>query len=169
MPTAYIGLGSNLDDRAHLLKEALRRLVARGDMRVLGVSPAYATEPVGVLDQPPFLNAAASLSVTLGARDLLDVLLGVESDMGRIRERKWGPRRIDMDLLLYGDAVLREEGLIVPHPLLPERLFVLAPLCDLNDALVHPVLGRTLRALYEDLCGGQPLKPVGRLDWKGSK
>ena len=166
MPTAYIGLGSNLGDRAHLMEEALRRLVARQDMRVLKVSPAYETEPVGVLDQPRFLNAAASLSVALGARDLLDVLLGVESDMGRIRERKWGPRPIDLDLLFYGDAVLREEGLSVPHPLLSERLFVLAPLCDLNDALIHPVLRRTLRALYEDACSSKPLKPVGRLNWK---
>lgn len=165
MTIACVGLGSNLGDRGGAMEQALRSLAGHPGIRVLAVSPLYETDPVGVLDQPRFLNAAARLATSLKARALLDALLETERDMGRIRDRKWGPRNIDLDLLLYADCVIREEGLVVPHPLLTERLFVLAPLCDLDDATVHPVLKRPLRDLYLDLCKGNPLKPVGRLNW----
>ena len=167
MTPACIGLGSNLGDRQRTLEQALRTLAGRPGIRALAVSSLYETDPVGVLDQPPFLNAAARLDTSLGARALLDALLETEREMGRIRERRWGPRNIDLDLLLYGDEVIREEGLVVPHPLLAERLFVLAPLCDLDSALIHPVLQKPLGDLYEALHGGHPLRPAGRLNWKG--
>ncbi len=165
--TACIGLGSNLGDREGFLLEALRRLASRGEVKVEDVSSLYEPAPARVLDQPHFLNAAARLSTPLAPRDLLHALLGIEQDMGRVRIRKWGPRSIDLDLLLMGDIVLREPGLIVPHPFLPERAFVLAPLCDLNDAEVHPTLGKPLRELYKSLCGEALLSPVGRLNWNG--
>ncbi|MBI2950475.1 2-amino-4-hydroxy-6-hydroxymethyldihydropteridine diphosphokinase [bacterium] len=166
MTIACVGLGSNLGDRGGAMEQALRSLAAHPGIRALAVSPVYETDPVGVLDQPRFLNAAARLATSLRAGALLDVLLETEREMGRRRVRRWGPRNIDLDLLLYGDAVIRQEGLVVPHPLLTERLFVLAPLCDLDDAAVHPALKRPLRDLYADLHGGHPLKPVGRLDWE---
>jgi 2-amino-4-hydroxy-6-hydroxymethyldihydropteridine diphosphokinase len=165
MITAHVGLGSNLGDRQRSLEGALRTLSARPEVRVLAVSPVYETDPVGVLDQPRFLNAAARLTTSLDARALLNALLETERRMGRVRDRRWGPRTLDLDLLLYGDGVICEEGLVVPHPLLTERPFVLAPLCDLDGAAVHPVLKRTLRDLYADLCKGNPLKPVGKLNW----
>ncbi|MSS70814.1 MAG: 2-amino-4-hydroxy-6-hydroxymethyldihydropteridine diphosphokinase [Candidatus Latescibacteria bacterium] len=163
MTLAWIGLGSNLGDRQRTMEQALRHLEDHSGIRVLAVSAIYETDPVGVLDQPPFLNAAARLATSLRARALLDALLETEREMGRRRERRWGPRNIDLDLLLYGDDVIREEGLIAPHLLLAERLFVLAPLCDLDPEAIHPVLNRTMRDLYADLCAGNPLKPVEKL------
>jgi len=167
MITAHVGLGSNLGDRQGNLEGALRALSAHPKVRVLAASPVYETDPAGVLDQPRFLNAAARLATPLDARALLKALLDLEGRLGRVRERKWGPRIIDLDLLLCGDEVISEEGLVVPHPLLTERAFVLAPLCDLDGPALHPVLKRSLRDLYADLCGDHPLTPVGRLNWEG--
>lgn len=165
-PEVYIGLGSNLGDRQALIEEALRRLGDREDIRITAVSPVYETQPVGVVNQPPFLNAAASLGTALSPLDLLNALLDVEASMGRVRERKWGPRTIDVDLLLYGQDIVRQEGLIVPHPLLQDRAFVLAPLCDLNPEFIHPVYGRALKVLRQALPSGVSLHPVGNLVWK---
>jgi 2-amino-4-hydroxy-6-hydroxymethyldihydropteridine diphosphokinase len=134
---AYIGLGSNLGDREGNLRAALVRLAGLGEVRA---SSFRETDPVGVTDQPRFLNAAAELSTQLRARDLLEALLGIERDLGRdrSREERWGPRTLDLDLLLYGDEVIDEPGLTVPHPRLAERLFVLEPLHELAPALVLP-------------------------------
>ena len=165
MNTAYIGLGSNLGNRKRMLEEALRLLDGLPDISVTDVSPIYETDPIGILDQPRFLNAAARLSTPFSPQDLLDSLLGIELQMGRKRERKWGPRTIDLDLLLYESAIIHHKDLIVPHPFLAERLFVLAPLCDLDDKIVHPILMRTLRELLGDLTR-QPLMPVDGLSWK---
>jgi 2-amino-4-hydroxy-6-hydroxymethyldihydropteridine diphosphokinase len=109
---------------------------------VLAVSDVRETDPVGPVEQPRFLNAAALLSTTLGPRELLDALLAVERDLGRTRDGpRWGPRTIDLDLLLYGDDEIDEPGLTVPHPELAERLFVLQPLHDLDPALSVPGAG----------------------------
>jgi 2-amino-4-hydroxy-6-hydroxymethyldihydropteridine diphosphokinase len=142
MARAYVGLGSNLGDREAMLQAALARLAAEPGISVLAVSPFQETEPVGYLDQPRFLNAAAALETDLSARDLLDRLLSVERGLGRTREGpRFGPRMIDLDLLLYGDEVIDEPGLTVPHPRLHERRFVLEPLFALDPGLFVPLRG----------------------------
>jgi 2-amino-4-hydroxy-6-hydroxymethyldihydropteridine diphosphokinase len=134
---AFIGLGSNLGDREGNLRAALARLTELGEVRA---SSFRETDPVGVTDQPRFLNAAAEVSTDLPARDLLDALLAIERDLGRdrAREERWGPRTLDLDLLLYGDDVIDEPGLTVPHPRLAERRFVLEPLHELAPGLLLP-------------------------------
>jgi 2-amino-4-hydroxy-6-hydroxymethyldihydropteridine diphosphokinase len=134
---AYIGLGSNLGDREGNLHAAIARLAELGEVRV---SSFRETDPVGVTEQPKFLNAAAELSSEVPARDLLKALLTIERDLGRdrSREERWGPRTLDLDLLLYGDEVIDEPGLTVPHPRLQERRFVLEPLQELAPGLVLP-------------------------------
>jgi 2-amino-4-hydroxy-6-hydroxymethyldihydropteridine diphosphokinase len=137
MTVAYIGLGSNLGDREGNLRAALARLAGLGEVRA---SSFRETDPVGVTDQPKFLNAAAKLSTDLPARDLLDALLAIERDLGRdrSREQRWGPRTLDLDLLLYADEVIEEPGLTVPHPRLAERRFALEPLYELAPGLILP-------------------------------
>ena len=149
MTRAYIGLGSNLGDREMALRQALAGLEELGAVRVSSVRE---TEPVGITDQPRFLNAVAELNTELAARDLLDRLLELERTIGRNRtkETRWGPRTIDLDLLLYGDEVIAEPGLTVPHPRLAEREFVLEPLHELAPDLVLPD-GRRI----EDLLSSQ--------------
>lgn len=145
---AYIGLGSNLGEREPTLREALARLDAVDGVSVVAVSSFRETEPVGLLDQPRFLNAAAELETALAPRALLDTLLSVERALGRDRsvEARWGPRTIDLDLLLYGDEEIDEAGLTVPHPRLGERRFVIEPLLELDQELSLPD-GRRLRDL----------------------
>jgi len=139
---AYIGLGANLGDREAALDAALAALRANRGIEVVAVSRVRETEPWGLAEQPPFLNAAAALETTLSPRGLMDALLAVERDLGRTRAGpRWGPRTIDLDLLLFGDEVIDEPGLTVPHPRLAERLFVLEPLNDLDPALVVPGAG----------------------------
>jgi 2-amino-4-hydroxy-6-hydroxymethyldihydropteridine diphosphokinase len=142
LATAYIGLGSNLGDREENLRRALERLGAAR------VSAIRETDPVGVTEQPRFLNAVAELQTDLPPRELLDRLLEIERDLGRDRsnEARWGPRTIDLDLLLYDDDVIDEPGLTVPHPRLAERRFVLEPLQELEPGLVLPD-GRAIKDL----------------------
>jgi 2-amino-4-hydroxy-6-hydroxymethyldihydropteridine diphosphokinase len=136
---AYIGLGSNLGEREATLLHALELLAAEGGIAVTGVSAFRDTEPVGYVDQPRFLNAVAAVDTELPARDLLDRLLSVERALGRRRDGpRFGPRTVDLDLLLYGDATISEPGLSVPHPRLAERRFVLEPLAELDPLLTLP-------------------------------
>ena len=137
MTRAYVGLGANLGDREATIRAALAALPD-----VVAVSKLRETEPVGVVDQPPFLNGAAALETELSARELLTALLEVERGLGRERRERWGPRRIDLDLLLYADETIDEPGLTVPHPRLHERRFALEPLLDLEPELVIPGHGR---------------------------
>ena len=133
----FVGLGSNLGDRELNLRRALVRLEQLGSVRV---SSFRETDPVGVTDQPKFLNAAAELATDLSPRELLKRLLEIERELGRDRatERRWGPRVIDLDLLLFGEEAIDEPGLTVPHPRLADRRFVLEPLCELNEDLALP-------------------------------
>jgi 2-amino-4-hydroxy-6-hydroxymethyldihydropteridine diphosphokinase len=154
---AAIALGSNLEsrfgDREANLREAVRRIEALGEVRA--VSSFYDTEPVGYLEQPRFLNGALVLETKLGAVELMRGLLGVERAMGRERggaaALAKGPRVIDLDLLLYGDWVLWSEELMLPHPAMAERRFVLEPLAAIAPDWVHPVLGITVRELLARL------------------
>ncbi len=150
--TAAIALGSNLGDREANLRKAVRRLAALGT--VTAVSSFHDTEPVGYLDQPRFLNAAALLETALPPPDLLHALLGIERDMGRDRSAAVpakGPRLIDLDLLLYGDLTLQTPVLTLPHPAMHERAFVLAPLAEIAPSLLHPSAGLTIAELLERL------------------
>ena len=144
MTVAYVGLGANLGDREGTIRAAVAQLPG-----VVAVSPLRETDPVGVTDQPQFLNGVAALEIELTPRELLDVLLTVERRLGRDRGERWGPRTIDLDLLLYGDEVIDEDGLTVPHPRLRERRFVLEPLADLAPKLVVPGLGGVEELLAE--------------------
>ena len=137
MTRAYVGVGANLGDREATIRSALDALPG-----VVAVSALRETDPVGVVEQPPFLNGAVALETDLAPRDLLDVLLSVERGLGRERRERWGPRTIDLDLLLYGDETIDEPGLTVPHPRLHERRFALEPLLDLDPELAIPGRGR---------------------------
>ena len=137
MTIAYVGLGSNLGDREATVRHAAELIGARR------LSKLYETEPWGLVDQPQFVNAVAEVETPLDARGLLHELLDVERKLGRERGGpRWGPRTIDLDLLLFGDEVLDEPGLVVPHPYLHERLFVVEPLADLDPTLEIPGRGR---------------------------
>jgi 2-amino-4-hydroxy-6-hydroxymethyldihydropteridine diphosphokinase len=150
LTTAYVGLGANLGEREVTLGRALELLGER--VEVTGVSSFRDTAPVGYTDQPRFLNAAARVETELAPRELLDLLLAVERELGRVREGspRFGPRTIDLDLLLYGDEAIEEPGLTVPHPRLHERVFVLEPLAELDPELVVPGRG-TVSALITHL------------------
>jgi 2-amino-4-hydroxy-6-hydroxymethyldihydropteridine diphosphokinase len=139
---AYVGLGANVGDREATLERALELLAAHVD--VLAVSTLRETQPWGYVDQPPFLNGAVAVETALTSRELLDVLLAIERELGRVRGEgpRYGPRVVDLDLLLYGDDVVDEPGLTVPHPRLSERAFALEPLAELDPTLVVPAQGR---------------------------
>ncbi|MCX5971139.1 MAG: 2-amino-4-hydroxy-6-hydroxymethyldihydropteridine diphosphokinase [Coprothermobacterota bacterium] len=149
--TAWIGLGSNLGDRREMLRRAVHACRSLG--AVEACSSLYQTEPVGFQEQPPFLNAALRLRTDLTARALLKGMKAIEADLGRrgdacVAPTRWGPRTIDLDLLFYGHQVINEEGLVVPHPQLHRRGFVLFPLLELASAFFHPVLHRTVLDLW---------------------
>lgn len=130
MQDAYVALGANLGDRESALNEAIRRLRADPELEVLRISPAYETAPVGYTDQPSFLNMALGLRTALGPVALLRRLLAIEQEMGRVRDIRWGPRNIDLDLLVYGEESIDTPELTLPHPRMGERAFVLVPLQD---------------------------------------
>jgi 2-amino-4-hydroxy-6-hydroxymethyldihydropteridine diphosphokinase len=147
---AYVGVGANLGDRRQTIERALELLGAREGIDVVAVSTLRETDPVGFTDQPRFLNGAIAVETELEPRELLDVLLGVERELGRTREGpRFGPRTIDLDLLVFGDRQVAEPGLTVPHPRLAERTFALEPLAELDSSLEIPGRGRV-----EDLLRG---------------
>ncbi|QND64382.1 2-amino-4-hydroxy-6-hydroxymethyldihydropteridine diphosphokinase [Mesorhizobium loti] len=161
--TVYLSLGGNLGDPAKSMGAALRMLDADADTRVTGVSSLYRTPPWGKLDQPDFLNAAAEISTGLAPRALLDLCLDAERRLKRVREERWGPRLIDIDILVFGDRVIHETGLEVPHPRMLERAFVLAPLAEIAPGLVISGRSITDRLVAVDTSGIERLSS-GR-DW----
>jgi len=149
MPRAYVGLGSNLGKREETLERAVALLDAAAGVDVVAVSELCETDPVGIVDQPSFLNGAVEVETTLSARALLDTLLAIERTLGRVRVERWGPRTVDLDLLVYSDEILDEPGLRVPHPRLHERRFALESLAELDPELVIPGRGRVSELLAE--------------------
>ena len=152
MPTAFVGIGSNLGEPERQIAAALEQLAAEEGIELVAVSTLRETEPVGYLDQPPFLNGAVRLETELAPRELLERLLAIEARLGRTRGEgpRFGPRTIDLDLLVYGDETIDERGLTVPHPRLPERRFALEPLAELAPGLEIPGLG-PVQALLSEL------------------
>ena len=153
MSIAYIALGSNLGERKQNILTALNYMEQSG-LKILAVSSLLETEPYGVTDQPSFINAAVKIETELTAHDLLRLLLAIELKMGRVRKRHWGERNIDLDLILYDDKIMKDKDLIVPHPDMQNRLFVLSPLAEIAGDVVHPVFKITISAMLNNLMSG---------------
>jgi len=147
--TAYIGLGSNIGDKRGNCLQALELLCRAG--RVKRVSSYYCTEPVGNRDQEDFVNAAVELETGLSPVQLLTACRAIEDALGRRRSVHWGPRTIDLDILLYGDQVIESTNLTIPHPFLTSRGFVLIPLCEIAPQVVHPIVKKTAAQLLHEL------------------
>lgn len=163
MIEACIGLGSNLGDRRGHLRGALLEMRALGRLRA--VSPLFETEPVGLREQPRFLNAVVLLETELAAHELLGRLLEIEARHGRVRREKDGPRTLDLDLLSYGGQVISEPGLAVPHPRLQERRFVLAPMAAVAGAWRHPLLRKTVAEMLAELGDAEEALEVESAAW----
>lgn len=161
---AYIGIGSNLGDPLVNCRRAIQAILADSRNRPVGCSPLYRTEPVGKKDQDWFVNGVLAVDTSLPPRNLLHFLQGIEKAMGRIRKERFGPRIIDLDILLYGDRTCREEDLQIPHPRLAERRFVLAPLQDLAPDLLHPETGRRISELLAALPQREKVIPLPEAD-----
>src|SRR5579871_2514935 len=161
MKTAYLGLGSNMGKREQNVESALAKLAAP-DLQIKRVSSVYESEPVGFTAQRWFLNLAAEIETELFPMQLLSRIGRVERALGRVRTVKNGPRTLDIDILLYGKAVVRSAQLEIPHPRMAERRFVLAPLAELAPELRHPVTHQSIRAMLE----AAPALAMRKLDWK---
>ena len=152
--TAYLGLGSNLGDRRKNLRDASELLdTLDAGVRVLRSSNVYETEPWGLADQPKFLNCVLEIAASVPSERLLEMAKRVEQTLGREWSPRYGPRLIDVDVLLYGDAVVEQPDLQVPHPRMEVRAFVLVPLAELADGIVHPVSGLTVGQLAAEVDG----------------
>ncbi|MCM8774930.1 MAG: 2-amino-4-hydroxy-6-hydroxymethyldihydropteridine diphosphokinase, partial [Candidatus Omnitrophica bacterium] len=148
---AFIGVGSNLGDRKATIDSARQMLGRMPGVKMLRSSVIHETEPVGGPPQGPYLNAVWEVETTLSAGELLDRFFQIEKKFNRFRTQRNAPRTLDLDLLFYGDSIIQQKGLTVPHPRLHERLFVLVPLMELAPDWVHPILNKTVRELIADL------------------
>ncbi|MBM7555152.1 2-amino-4-hydroxy-6-hydroxymethyldihydropteridine diphosphokinase [Thalassobacillus pellis] len=151
MNEVYIALGSNISPRAHYLANAIERLAIHPDIQVIKQSAVYETVPVGLKEQSDFLNMVIKAVTDLGAEELLSVCQEIERNLGREREIKWGPRTIDLDILLYNQENIVTERLIVPHPAMHERAFVLVPLAEIASGAIIPTKSKTVQAVLDTL------------------
>ncbi len=147
--TAYIGLGSNIGDREYQLNRAVELLKITEKTQVTLVSSYYNTAPVGYEQQPDFLNAVVEIRTSLSSRELLRVCSGIEKELKRERIIHWGPRTIDLDILLYGCNIINDTDLVIPHPRMHERRFVLEPLNEIAPLVLHPVFNKTINDILE--------------------
>lgn len=160
MNQVYIALGSNVGDRVQNLRTALDHMKKSKGLKVLQVSSFYRTEPMGYEDQDWFINAAAECSTSLLPLQLMYLLQSIEEKMERHTPFKWGPRSIDLDILFFGNRIIDEPELTVPHPLLEQRRFVLEPLAELAPDFVHPFEKKTVRELLDDLGTAQQVEKI---------
>ena len=166
MQAIYLGLGTNLGDRAANLQAAVIGLAK--ELVITAVSPLYQTAPWGVTDQPDFINMCLAAETELSPIELLTFIKDLEVEIGRLPSKRWGPRLIDIDLLFYANQILETENLKIPHPELAERAFVLCPLADIAPNFVHPVLRQTIAALAAKVGdeGIRPFAPKFSLEMK---
>jgi 2-amino-4-hydroxy-6-hydroxymethyldihydropteridine diphosphokinase len=155
-PIAYLGIGSNLGDRVGYIQQAvqlLQDLATLKHLRILSTSSFYETEPVGFQDQEWFVNAALAIETDLTPQELLTICQDVETRLGRVRDpnNQFGPRTLDIDLLFYDALEINAPGITVPHPRVHQRAYALVPLLEINPRLIHPVLGKTVEQLHQDL------------------
>ena len=151
MVSCYLGLGSNISDRVGMIARAVTCLGSQGDIVLRRVSHMYLTKPWGNIDQDDFVNAVAAIETHLEPSQLLAKVKTIEGELGRRPTPRWGPREIDIDILLYGDRIVREDGLTIPHPYICERTFVLVPLVEIAPGVVHPQTGLKLSSYLEDI------------------
>jgi 2-amino-4-hydroxy-6-hydroxymethyldihydropteridine diphosphokinase len=160
---AYVGLGSNQGDRCGYLESGVRQIELDPGVRLVATSTVYETPPIGYVPQPHFLNAVVSIETALAPAQLLRILRRVEDDHGRQRRIRWGPRTLDLDLLIHGEEIVETEELILPHPRLTARCFVLVPLCEIAPDLRHPVSGKALQEYESELVCSREVVAAGRL------
>jgi len=158
-----VGFGSNLGDRSLLINRALKALSCLSQTTLIKLSSLYETAPVGYLEQGAFLNGVVQLRTSMSASELLVCLLAIEKSLGRERLERWGPRTVDLDILFFADQVITETDLLVPHPELARRLFVLEPLCEIVPDLIHPVSGEAVSVLLNKHQISNPLEEPCRL------
>lgn len=158
MTRAFIGLGSNLGDRVANIRKAIELLECSEGVRVMRRASLYETEPVGIEDQPWFINTVVEIETQLGHYELFKLCKRIEAQVGRHHEERWGPREIDVDILFFGDVILNSDDLKLPHPELHKRGFVLVPLCELEGSLVHPILKKPVKELLCQLEEGKAVK-----------
>ncbi len=158
-----VGFGSNLGDRSNLINRALKAISRLPETSLLKLSSLYETAPVGYLDQGAFLNGVVQLETSMPASELLGRLLAIEKSLGRERIERWGPRTVDLDILFFADRIIDEVDLIVPHPEMARRLFVLEPLCEIVPDWIHPGLCETVSALLNKHQISNPLEEPCRL------
>ena len=151
MPLAYIGFGSNIGDRLTHIQNAIQNLSKTEGITLRQISSLYKTDPVGYEAQAQFLNGVAAIQTTLSPLPLLHILKDIETAIGRKHRTRWGPREIDLDILIYGDMCLQTEKLVIPHPEMHRRGFVLVPLAEIAPNLVHPVFQETIQTLHNRL------------------
>ena len=149
----YLALGSNVGDRQQIIISAIESLHNHSQFFDIRISSMYLTEPYGLSQQRGFVNCAVRLESILSPRELLTEIQRIENQFGRTREIKWGPRTLDIDILFYGNEIIQEPDLIIPHPEIHKRSFVLQPLCELCPDLIHPVLHRSVKKLLESILG----------------
>ena len=151
MEDVFLGLGSNLGEREENIQGAIDSIDNITGVRVVLSSSLIETEPVGITDQPEFINAAIKTETSLSPQELFSSLVEIEKSMGRVRTIRWGPRIIDIDILLFGGRIIENDYLIIPHPEMTKRSFVLMPLAEIAPEVIHPVEKRTIKGLLDKL------------------
>ena len=145
--TAYISIGSNLGDSYKICIKAIERISKNDHIKIISESSFYQTSPIGYIKQEWFINSTIKINTSLAPENLLSELLNIESEMGRIRKEKWGPRLIDLDLLFYDKLILNRKSIILPHPEIQKRKFVLIPMSEIGGTYSHPILKKTIKTL----------------------
>lgn len=150
MHIAYIAFGSNIGNRQEYIKKAIEKLNENG-MKIIKISKLYETEPYGFLEQENFINGVVKVKTEDSPQELLNKLMKIEIDLQRVRDVRWGPRTIDLDILCYDNIVIDTDNLKIPHIDMQNRRFVLEPFCDVEPDYIHPVLGKSIALLYKEL------------------